>query len=319
MGLLDPKSRVLDVVLTDQGRVALARSKLKIAYFSLSDATGFYQADVSGSSDVTSRVYSEVATDTPQDVISLLADDSGQVTRLRSTALPAGTSIIGGQVLQGTYADERVLSGSAFASMAGQILSSSLDNLRNNSLLGTVDEFFEDEEFKLGPSRVEFAMARKRTTGHNVEVGNVRSERANVSALESFFQDPLLSHVPNFQYLPPINKRYSDEVPAQPLGKYSALGGNVQMGFDDVRREMQDARNEGNLRTFKFDPAPRENNVHLQFFEQTTTGMTKLDVIDFGTYRGDKGAPVRVMFVGKVYWDDYDVETFVRLFTVTLE
>lgn len=312
MGLLDPKSRVLDVVLTDQGRSALARSKLKIAYFSLSDGATFYETSVSGSSDATARLYSECASDVPQDIISLLADDSGQVTRVRSPVLPASTSIIGGQVIQGAYSDERILSGSAFASMAGQILSSSLENLRNNSIIGTVDEFFEDEEFKLGPARVEFFVSGKQGDG-------TLGAAANVSTLESFFQDPLLSHVPNFQYLPPINKRYSEEVPAVPLGNYSAVGGNIVMTFNDVQKEMSDARAAGNLRTFRFDPAPRSNNVHLQFFEQTSTGMLKLDVIDFGTYRGDRGAPTRVLFVGKVYWDDFDVETFVRLFTVTLE
>ncbi len=309
MGLLDPKSRVLDVVLTEQGREALARSTLKIAYYSLTDASTFYETDVSGSSDVTTRLYAECAPNLPQDVISLLADDTGQVTRVRSTAMTG--SVYGGQILQGTYQDERVLSGSAFASMAGLILSSSLENLQNNFVIGTVDEFFEDEEFKLGPSKVTFSLST------DPDPTNIRS--ANVSTLESFFQDPLLSHVPNFQYLPPINKQQSDDQSQSLLGKYSALGGNIQMDFNDVKQELTLARNIGNLRLFKFDPSPRTNNVHLQFFEQTSAGMTKLDVIDFGTYRGDTGAPVRVLFVGKVYWDDFDAETFVRLFTITLE
>jgi hypothetical protein len=309
MGLLDPKSRVLDVVLTEQGREALARNALKIAYYSVTDGTTFYQADLSGSADATARVYSECAPDMPQDVISLLTDDTGQLTRVRSTAMTG--SVYGGSVLQGAYQDQTILSGSAFASTAGLILSSSIDNLRNNFVIGTVDEFFEDEEFKLGPNRVDFSLST------DPDPSNVRT--ANVSTLESFFQDPLLSHVPNFQYLPPVNKSRSSEVPPDALGNYSALGGNITMGFDDVKREMAQARNGGNLRTFKFDPAPRTNNVHLQFFEQGSGGMTKLDVIDFGTYRGDGGAPVRVLFVGKVYWDDFDVETFVRLFTVTLE
>jgi len=313
MGLLDPKSRILDVVLTEQGREALARSGLKIAYYSLSDSTAFYETDVSGSLDVTARVYSEIASDLPQDVISLLTDDSGHVTRVRSTAMSG--SVYGGQVLEGAYLATQVLSGAAFASTAGSILSSSLDNLRNNFVLGTVDEFFEDEEFKLGPSKVNFSLG-----GSTTRAGATTDGIANVSTLESFFQDPLLSHVPNFQYLPPVNKRrQSEDGPQSRLGQYSALGGNIQMGFDDVKKELNGARNSGNLRTFKFDPAPRENNVHLQFFEQTDSDMMKLDVVDFGTHRGEIGEPVRVLFVGKVYYDDFDVETFVRLFTVTLE
>lgn len=307
MGLLDPKSRVLDVVLTDVGREALARNNLKIAYYSLSDASTFYENDVSGSSDVTARVYAECAPDLPQDVISLLANDAGQLTRVRSSALTG--SVYGGRLLQGTYEDSSVLSGSAFASTAGLILSSSLQNLRNNFLLGTIDEFFEDAEFTAGPSRIEFALSDRDNA----------SSTANVTTLENFFQDPLFSHVKNFQYLPPINKQVSVDTPPEMLGNYAALGGNITMTFDDVKNEMTYARRTGRLRTVNFDPAPRTNNVHLQFFEQGVEGMSKLDVLDFGTYRDEEGTPVRVLFVGKVYWDDFDAETFVKLFTVTLE
>jgi len=306
MGLLDPKSRILDVVLTDVGREALARNNLKVAYYSLTDGTSFYEADVSGSSDVTSRVYAEASPDLPQDVISLLANDSGQLVRVRSSAM-SGTVVYGGRLLQGTYQDATILTGSAFASTAPLILSSSIDNLKNNFLLGTVDEFFEDLEFRAGPGKVEFSLADAND-----------STTANVSNLESFFQDPLFSHVKNFQYLPPINKPTSIDSPATLLGSYSALGGNISMTFDDVKNEVATARKTGRVRTVMFDPAPRTNNMHLQFFEQTTEGMSKLDVLDFGTYQDD-GAPVRVLFVGKVYWDDFDAETFVRLFTVTLE
>lgn len=306
MGLLDPKTRVLDVSLTNVGREALARSALKATYFSLTDGSTFYESDVSGSSDATVRLHVECSNNLPQDVLSLLADDNGQITHVRSTAL-TGT-VYGGQILQGAYQSERVLSGSAFASTAGLILSSSLDNLRNNFLLGTIDEFFEDEEFKLAPPKATFSLGG----------ASVNPPVADVTTLESFFQDPLLSHVPNFQYLPPINKRTSTEAPATLLGDYPALGGNITLGFDDVKRELATAERAGALRTFRFDPAPRANNVHLQFFEQTPVGLTKLDVIDFGTYRGAAG-PTRVLFVGKVFWDDFDAETFVKLFTVTLE
>lgn len=284
----------------------MARNKLKIAYYSLTDSTAFYENGVSGSSDVTSRLYAECASDLPQDVISLLANDAGQLTRVRSSAMTG--SVYGGQLLLGTYEDSRVLSGSAFASTAPLILSSSVDNLRNNFLLGTVDEFFEDTEFRAGPSSVEFALSNN----------DVSATTANVTTLESFFQDPLFSHVKNFQYLPPINKQTSIDNPPTLLGSYAAMGGNIEMTYEDVKNEVAEARRVGRMRTVTFDPAPRTNNVHLQFFEQTTHGMSKLDVLDFGTYR-DNGAPVRVLFVGKVYWDDYDAETFVRLFTVTLE
>lgn len=311
MGLLDPKSRILDVVLTDQGRRALAKSKLKISFYSLSDAATFYQGDLmSGSADATSRIYAECATDLPQDVISLLVNDARQITGMRSTAISGSTSVYGGQLLQGV-SDSRVLSGSDFSASIQQVMSSSLENLRNNFVLGTVDDFFQDDEFVVAPTNVSFTL--------NDGPGSSASQTVNVSALEGFFQDPLLSHIPNFMYLPPVNKPSENLQAPTLLGAYSSLGGDVTFDYSDVKREMNESRKQGRVRSFKFDPAPRDNNIHLQIFEQTSSGLSKLDVVDFGTYRGDSGNPVRVVFAGKVYLDDFGVETFVRLFTITLE
>ncbi len=311
MGLLDPKSRILDVVLTDQGRRALAKSDLKFSYYSLSDASTFYQPDlVSGSVDVTSRVYAECATDLPQDVISLLVNDARQINGVRSTSLTGSTSVYGGQLLRGVQSST-VLTGSNFTTAVEQVMSSSLENMRNNFLLGTVDDFFEDDEFVVAPTQVSFNIKDDTT--------NSNTQTVNVSALEGFFQDPLLSQIPNFMYLPPINKPSEERLENSKLGSYSSLGGDVVFTYTDIKRELEQCRSQGRLRTFKFDPAPRENNIHFQIFEQTSSGLAKLDVVDFGTHRGESGNPVRVIFAGKVYNDDYDVETFVRLFTIILE
>jgi len=311
VGLLDPKSRILDVVLTDQGRRALAKNDLKISFYSLSDAATFYQGDVaSGSADDTSRIYAECATDLPQDVISLLVNDARQINGVRSTSITGSTSVYGGQLLQGVRTST-VLTGSDFSSTVGQVMSSSLENLKNNFILGTVDDFFQDDEFIVAPTQAVFTV--------NDAPNSTSSQTVNVSALEGFFQDPLLSHIPNFMYLPPVNKPSELRLAPTLLGEYSSLGGDVTFDYSDIKREMNESRKQGRVRTFKFDPAPRENNVHLQIFEQTASGLSKLDVVDFGTHRGESGNPVRVVFAGKVYIDDFGVETFVRLFTITLE
>jgi hypothetical protein len=310
MGLLDPKSRVLDVVLTDQGRRALANNSLKISFYSLSDSGAFYQGDLmSGSADATARVYAEAATDLPQDVISLLVNDARQITNVRSTAIAGSTRVYGGALLQGVT-DSKILTGSSFASSADQVMSSSLENMKNNFILGTVDDFFQDDEFVVAPTKATFTID---------ETDSALNQTVNVSALEGFFQDPLLSHVANFMYLPPINKTNDDTSKPSLLGEYSSLGGDVSFNHSDVKLEMDQSRKVGRVKTFKFDPAPRDNNIHVQVFEQTASSLNKLDIVDFGTSRGESGNPVRVAFAGKVYLDDYGVETFVRLFTLTFE
>lgn len=309
MGLLDPKSRIMDVVITDQGRQALARSQLKVAYYSVSDSTAFYQNDVSGSSDVTSRLYFECATDMPQDVVSLPVNGNRQVTNVRSTVIPETDRIYGGKLLRGT---SQQLTGSAFTSSTNAVLSSSLENYRNNFLIGTVDDFFEDDQFEVSPKNVSFVLSNDKRYG--------ALDAARVSSLESFFQDPLLSNVDNFSYLPPVNKPTDSSSPAESLGDYASLGGNIEMTFADVAAELKICASTGACKEFTFDPAPRSNNIHVQIFEQSTDQLLKLDVVDFGTHRDPQsGNPVRVLFAGKVYVDDYGMQTFVRMFTVVLE
>ena len=151
MGLLDPKSRILDVVLTDQGRRALAKNKLKFSFYSLSDSTSFYQGDLlSGSADATSRIYAECATDLPQDIISLPVNDARQITNIRSTVITGSTSVYGGQLIKGVRTS-KILSGTNFAVSANQVMSSSLENLKNNFLPGElliVKDAFEGDTTK---------------------------------------------------------------------------------------------------------------------------------------------------------------------------
>jgi hypothetical protein len=73
MGILDSKSRILDTILTLEGRRQIADGKLKVEWVSLSDSFTFYESDlVSGSTDATQRLFFE-ASHSPQDQITFEA------------------------------------------------------------------------------------------------------------------------------------------------------------------------------------------------------------------------------------------------------
>src|SRR5690242_15317363 len=100
MGLLDSKSRILDTLVTLEGRRQISTGKLKIEWISLTDTATFYEADlVSGSTDATRRLYLE-ACQLPQDQITFEADDSG---RLMSFKNDKGLIISAGNILSGTF------------------------------------------------------------------------------------------------------------------------------------------------------------------------------------------------------------------------
>ena len=59
-GILDSKSRVVDFILTDEGRKQVRDGDLKIEYASFTDRDTFYEEDQDGvATDPTSRLYFE--------------------------------------------------------------------------------------------------------------------------------------------------------------------------------------------------------------------------------------------------------------------
>ena len=57
-GILDPKVRIIDTVITQEGKRQIAQGGLRAVYASVSDSKSFYGGTVaSGSLDASSRIY----------------------------------------------------------------------------------------------------------------------------------------------------------------------------------------------------------------------------------------------------------------------
>ena len=79
-GILDSKSRVMDVVITEEGRRQMHNGNLKIEFASFTDCHTFYEADaVSGSADASKRIFLEAPTTLTQDQITFETDGSGNI------------------------------------------------------------------------------------------------------------------------------------------------------------------------------------------------------------------------------------------------
>lgn len=327
-GLLDSKSRILDTILTLEGRKQLSSADMKIEYVSFSDSGTYYKADItSGSADATSRLYFEQC-HLPQDQITFEADDSG---RLRPFKNANDISIKNGQIVQyelttpeqfvfsGSSENVTVLSGDEFASTAGALLASSIENFDKLRIIGTRDAIFEDDGFSVGNSTIEFVMTNDRP------LKDATTRVAQLDQLESLFNDVRLSKLKNFKFLPPINKT-SDQLgdrsnsrntSKQQLGFYKPWGRTDKRGLSPRQLEFELAHYErlGCSRTVRFDPTSRDNTLVGQFFEVSSDTMKKLDVIDYGSYPW-QGSLKRCFFVGKVLVDSNETHTFIHLFTL---
>ena len=328
-GILDSKTRVLDTIVTLEGRRQIAQGKLRIAHVSFTDGAAFYAADVaSGSADATSRVYLEAA-DLPQDQIVFESDDSGRLVPFRSAA---STQIRAGQLItyaptigsSGTIEQMQLLSGTNAHDGAGVILDSSISSFQRQLLISTHDPLFEDDGFGVGPSTVSFAIT------DNGPIKKIAAQGAHVDQLESLFQDPRLSQLPNFKYLPPINsippgsdidKKDPKQTASRALGDYAPWSRVSSLTYQALKGELTAIAKAGGCRVITFDPTPRINRLVSQFFERTPVGIRKLDVIDFGIHHTDDGnfPTAHVFFAGRLMTDSVGTNTFVHLFTLVFD
>ena len=152
MGILDSKSRILDTIITEEGRRQLTNGEFNIEFAAFSDKFTYYEADVvSGSTDASKRIYLE-AISVPQDRITFEADDSGKLLRFDA----GGTLTVSkGKIISGSSSTSKdVVSNTAFASLSNDIISSSVDNFDKLRIIGSKDLIFDTENFNLSKSEI---------------------------------------------------------------------------------------------------------------------------------------------------------------------
>lgn len=83
MGILEGKSRILDSILTTEGRRQLAEGTFNVSFATFTDTDMSYESDaVEGHVDPTDRIYFE-ASSLPQDQVIFEANDEGKIVGLR--------------------------------------------------------------------------------------------------------------------------------------------------------------------------------------------------------------------------------------------
>ena len=249
-GILDSKSRVMDVVITEEGRRQMHNGNLKIEFASFTDCHTFYKADaVSGSADASKRIFLEAPTTLTQDQITFETDDSGHLMSYSNGAIQTdedGTIYSGSSGVTLTQVSGKA----AFASLADTILSSSLDSLKNLMTIGTKnpfdDDFFDiryvtpsthDNVTTDGTTSVVDHQTRGTLTNYSADVvdensngigiqftveipeggktGNPITNSARkigyLNSMSPLFLDWRLAWIDNFKYLPPVNASTSDD------------------------------------------------------------------------------------------------------------
>ena len=329
-GCLDNKSRVIDTIVTEEGRRQISSGKLRIEHVAFSDLGVYYAADaVSGSIDVSSRLTFE-ADSLSQDSVVYEADDSGHLkpfkfnggnSKHNDKSLKDGQivsysfSVSDPSVVTGSNQTMVVLSGTMFNETFASVLGSSHDSFRALRIIGSID-VDDDEGFLVSSDNVEFVLSDKRPLQE-------RDHVVDIDSTESLFNDRRLSNLLNFRFLPPIDRVDDDSIVRTnskqlkkfALGEYRSLSNSKRLTSRDIESELAALSKIGFCKTLTFDPTSSENNLLCQVFEVGDGTLRKLDVIDFGSYN-QGGSVKRAFFLGKVYVDGDDLHSFMHLFTL---
>lgn len=318
-GFLNPKERILDIQLTNEGKKQLSLGELKIQYASFSDAGVFYsnldQYDSGSFETLNTKRLALEAKGRPQDTIIFEVDDSGKLKIPFSLGLSgSGESftVVNGQINFASGGFLPKVSASLMSEYGRQILSTSFNNYKQLSILQTSDFKNENTEFKLSTNAIEFNITRNSPININKEIFE-----SNINDAESMFVDKRLSNLPNFKFLPPINKKTSNTVTA--LGNYPNFGSQQLISEESLTQEFLKLQSRGSYQKISFSDSSDSTRIIGQLFEINNKNISKLDVIDFGEQIfNDNGIQKNrhVYFAGKLFLDDNNTHTFINIFTL---
>jgi len=323
-GILDQKTRVMDFILTDEGRRQIRDGDLRISFASFSDLGAFYTEESDGvASDAGARIYFE-ASSRHQDRI-VVESQLGVITSF-TTSGASGSYILNGEQVSLTPelpTDANVtvtLTGSQVTEDSGTILSGITQNFMDNQLIAKEDVFSYKQGFVISDESINF---RPNNTlpidmsQYTTVDGKFRPPP--LSSFDSITFDRRFAHFPNFKFLPPINKKSSGPRSGQPLGAYPNLNQPEILTQNKLKQELANK----DMHEIRFDPTSRDNNVLIQPFEfDSITGtVRKLVIVDFGVFPNETGTSsgVHVYFIGKMIPARDGSFKFFNMFTVEMD
>lgn len=315
-GILDNKSRVMDVFITPQGRKQMASGKLVIEYASFTDRHIVYTSGSSGAlEDLTDRIYFEAAS-TENDQIIYETDSDGNLVPFSS-----GIYTITGQDVQ--YVSGGVYSGNIDL-IADAISTNAANHFKSHKIIGTRDLFKEDKGSK-------FVISNTTSADNNITASFTATTSSPINTdedtytttiddINSVFQSSRFGHLKNFEYLPPISRPFEGAATGSVLANYSQINSPSVTSWDDMASYLSNY----NYEYVHFSETSTENNLICQIFEEQSDSanagnLEKLVVIDYGTFSIESNRSAHVFFAGKLFRDTVGNLCFANLLTLVFD
>ncbi len=310
-GILDTKRRIMDALITVDGRRQMANNTIDISFATFSDEGVFYDSEDGVSArDISNLPILEVMS-LPKDIIIPEIDDDGAF----SLSLSDGNKIVNGRKVVSGALDtisvdengvrtvvkvEPVLTGTLNA-FSGTLdcMNTAREHFRQLKMLKTDDGLLESE-FKTDVNRFNLTTEEK-------EIG--------LSAVRPLMFDDSINHIINTKYLPP--EVTTDENKLIPLGDFPKFTKEPYNNYNSLyENELIDSISSKEI---NFVERGKSNNLLGQVFEIGNNGTTKLAIIDYGEFLDENMNRKRVFYLGKPVRDLNGTAKFCKLFTLVFE
>ena len=231
-GILNSKERMIDFIITPQGRRQIADGRMKVEFASVTDRHTFYTSSNIDkvAEDASQRVFFETYS-SPSDMIFPEVDgtsESGNVQPFRAGNLSIdGKTFASGTFNTGAVKFRDVLSGSKIVDKAEELSIGLLKHFEGLQLLGTEDVFSNSSDFKLSAQTGSFVITDQDVLANNgrgvylkdispslpplvdtyppMPAASTQDGRVDLDTIPSLHTDPRFAHLPNYRYLPPVN------------------------------------------------------------------------------------------------------------------
>lgn len=319
-GILNNKERMIDFIITPQGRRQMADGRMRIEYATLTDLHAFYRTTRPGgiADDASERIYFEAAP-LSCDLIApeleggtvMQPFEAGQLN-VNGMKLAAKTFTTASMM---PFQGLTVLTGTQVLQRSEELVSTIGSHFASQKILNTHDPFSNTSEFKVNFLTGSFIITKHDLlTNHgkgiylkDVTIDNSADGILELDNMPSIYGDERFGHLPNFRYLPPVNVADPGETSVA-LGTYPRLseglgsasqngpqgigetnvfgetdfGHNIGIGSNSVSKNVLnlDARQKV---VINFQDISRDKNLVSQIFEFRDNGeCEKLSAIDYG-------------------------------------
>tara|TARA_R100000664_G_scaffold34165_1_gene54552 strand:- start:12480 stop:13535 length:1056 start_codon:yes stop_codon:yes gene_type:complete len=349
-GILDKKVKLIDLVVTEEGRRQMAQGGFTPSFASFTDRNTFYDKNHTSAQESTGSLFFQTPSYLPDDQIVFETDDSGRIV---GGTLSEEFTVVGDQLFAKDPAVTNVksftaASGSQYSSTIKLFRSKAINAFKRNKIVRTVSGLQDQyDKFELSADNHTFTISNSVPFPRGPLTAHINLDNA-----ETFMFDCKLAHNSNFQYLPPVNQdgsfygRYQDfrsttKSTFEDIKRY--LGVSVLERFDSLQVDNTVFNYDGDVQiknrapnlpvdtiisreyaSVYFKKTSEQNNVILQVFEEDDESgtVTKLDVVDAGVFH-DEIDPDRiekhVFYVGKIFFDSFNTPTFVNMFTIIFD